>query len=176
MFGISALLIVSSASLPADAAAKKPSLPCGGIPAPTLCSTVALSGAETLAGEGADVASGLKIEDAKPKSCAEWTKGIGGRLRLPSATDGVGVSIPFAIKGYKGPGTYAGAASFEDVTPSLTVITPSGAYVAVASSTLTATVKADGSGSFTFTKFVENVTKKGSLNGTVSWVCKKPKK
>ena len=39
-----------------------------------------------------------------------------------------------------------------------------------------ARVKADGSGMFTFAKFVENVTKKGTESGTFSWVCTKPKK
>jgi hypothetical protein len=101
-------------------------------------------------------------------SCADLAQsGEQGTWSIPSSDSS---TFTFGINAapYKGPGTYTAMSTFSNST----WLTAAGQeWEPVAASTGSLTVKADGSGSFTFTDLQNDYTPGPAASGTVTWTC-----
>lgn len=151
----------------------------------TFCMSYDLTGAVTASGRLAGTAS--DGTGPGPGTCEDWAKGAPGgddgqrRLYLPSGGpyqpgDKFGGLTGNIIVPYTGPGTYPKKDLSGEGSPS-GVITPDAEYtfILVGSSTGTATVNPDGSGSFTFDKLgTGQYGHPETVSGSVSWTCHNP--
>lgn len=146
----------------------------------TFCMAYDLTGEVTAKGTFPGTATDGEGEG--PATCAEWAKGAtdddgmllympqGGQYTMQDEFAGLTGNI---ITDYRGPGTYPKRQLSGGGSPS-GIITPSAQYtfVLVEDSTGTATVAADGSGSFTFTDLgTGQYAHDETVSGTVTWTC-----
>ena len=152
---------------------------------PTVCFSYDLTGAVTAKGTSSGMLATGNGTDYE--TCADWTKGE------PDGDDGQpSLSMPHGaqyqqgdkfggltgniIEHYHGPGTYQKKDLSGQGSPS-GIITPSSTtgFVLVGSSTGTATINADGSGNFTFTKLgTGQYAHDETVSGSVTWTCHNP--
>ena len=152
---------------------------------PTVCFTYDLTGAVAAKGTSSGMVATGNGTDYE--TCADWTKGEpdgddgqpslsmpqGGQYQAGDKFAGLTGNI---IEHYKGPGTYEKKDLSGQGSPS-GIITPASntGFVLVGSSTGTATVNPDGSGSFTFTDLGTGQSgHPETVSGKVSWTCHNP--
>lgn len=148
----------------------------------TFCMAYALTGSVT--GTGTFPGTATNGTEKSPESCAEWAKGAPGgddgepHLYMPqggpaTATDVFAGLTGNVIEHYRGPGSYPKKELSGQGSPS-GIITPASkdSFILVDGSTGTATVAADGSGSFTFTKLgTGQYGHPETVSGSVTWTC-----
>ena len=114
---------------------------------------------------------------SEAKTCADWVKGtvFGGKpvLKMPAAggvSEGKFLGLSGTVADYTGPATYAA----EKLSAVSVDLSAPARYEPGSSSTGTLTVKADGSGSFTFDGYTGTDGAPGTVSGTVTWTCHDP--
>jgi hypothetical protein len=152
---------------------------------PTVCFSYDLTGALTAKGTSSGMVSTGNGTDYE--TCADWTKGEpdgddgqpslsmpqGGPVKPGDKFGGLTGDI---IEHYKGPETYKKDDLSGQGSPSGVITEGAGAnFVLVGSSTGTATINADGSGNFTFSKLgTGQYGHPETLSGSVTWTCHNP--
>jgi hypothetical protein len=138
----------------------------------TLCMTIDVSGTTSLKGTGDFVVAA--------SDCASFARNdksrTPGRLQFAPTLDTVGAApsgpasftMGAFVENYTGPGSY-GLDKLSSPGGEWQVVVSDATFTEVAGSTGSFVVKADGSGSFTFTGF-ENETA-GQLSGLIAWTC-----
>ena len=151
----------------------------------TVCFRYELTGAVTAAGTLPGLVGTNNGTDYA--TCADWAKGEPGgddgepRLAMPAGGqvapgDTFGGLTGNIIVRYRGPGTYAKKDLSGQGSPS-GIITPGSTrtFLLVEDSAGSATVNADGSGSFTFDKLgTGQYGHPETVSGTVTWTCHNP--
>lgn len=131
------------------------------------------SGTITVTGSVSASGSWTDGNEAWSGSCHDWaatSRAGAGPLNVPgpggpmnAAVAGHQVGIAFLLPGYTGPGTYTSGVANAGVSADGHVYGPPSSYTLV--------VKADGSGSLTFSRAADPLNGSSVISGSETWTC-----